>query len=74
MITGLMSRESLELTAFQGSESYGIAAGLVELIPIRMVVSGDELDKDVANAIRYAVDAGADIINMSFGKYVSTHP
>ena len=57
-----------------GSESYGIAAGLVELIPIRMVVSGDELDKDVANAIRYAVDAGADIINMSFGKYVSTHP
>jgi len=45
-----------------GSESYGIAAGLVELIPIRMVVSGDELDKDVANAIRYAVDAGADII------------
>ena len=35
---------------------------------IRTVPDGDEHDKDVANAIRYAVDNGASIINMSFGK------
>src|SRR3712207_4182900 len=34
----------------------------------RSVPDGDERDKDVANAIRYAVDNGAHIINMSFGK------
>jgi subtilisin family serine protease len=33
--------------------------------------TGDETDKDVANAIRYAVDNGASIINMSFGKGLS---
>jgi cell wall-associated protease len=32
---------------------------------------GDERDKDIANAIRYAVDNGANIINMSAGKYFS---
>jgi subtilisin family serine protease len=35
---------------------------------VRTVPNGDERDKDVANAIRYAVDNGAKIINMSFGK------
>ena len=35
---------------------------------LRAVPNGDERDKDVANAIRYAVDNGADIVNMSFGK------
>lgn len=35
---------------------------------------GDERDKDIGNAIRYAVDNGAHIINMSAGKYFSPHP
>lgn len=43
----------------------------VKIMPIRAVPNGDERDKDVANAIRYAVDNGATVINMSFGKYYS---
>lgn len=39
-----------------------------ELMIIRVVPEGDEYDKDVANAILYAVNNGASIINMSFGK------
>ena len=38
------------------------------IMVIRAVPDGDERDKDVANAIRYAADNGAKIINMSFGK------
>ena len=48
----------------------GIADG-VRIMSIRTVPNGDERDKDVANAIRYAVDNGANIINMSFGKAFS---
>ena len=40
----------------------------VRIMSIRAVPDGDEHDKDVANAILYAVDNGASIINMSFGK------
>ncbi len=40
----------------------------VEIMTIRAVPDGDERDKDVANAIIYAVDNGAEVINMSFGK------
>jgi subtilisin family serine protease len=43
----------------------------VRIMPIRTVPDGDERDKDVANAIRYAVDNGAKVINMSFGKAYS---
>ncbi len=50
----------------------GIARG-VRIMPVRTVPNGDERDKDVANAIRYAVDNGADVINMSFGKKYSPH-
>jgi cell wall-associated protease len=48
----------------------GIAAD-VRIMAIRCVPAGDERDKDVANGIRYAVDNGAKIINMSFGKKYS---
>ncbi|WP_316791599.1 S8 family peptidase [Pedobacter frigoris] len=40
----------------------------VSIMAIRVVPEGDERDKDVANGIIYAVDNGARIINMSFGK------
>ncbi|AXY74740.1 peptidase S8 [Paraflavitalea soli] len=40
----------------------------VRIMMIRAVPDGDEHDKDIALAIRYAVDNGAKIINMSFGK------
>lgn len=49
-------------------------ANNVEIMAIRAVPDGDEYDKDIALAIRYAVDNGASIINTSFGKYFSTHP
>ncbi len=47
---------------------------LVKVIPVAISVSGDEFDKDIALAIRYAVDNGAKIINMSIGKEFSMHP
>lgn len=43
-------------------------ANNVKIMSIRTVPDGDERDKDVANAIIYAVDNGAKVINMSFGK------
>ncbi|HYC40218.1 MAG TPA: S8 family peptidase [Chitinophagaceae bacterium] len=43
----------------------------VKIMVLRAVPDGDEHDKDVALAIRYAVDNGAQIINMSFGKSFS---
>ena len=45
----------------------GIADNVL-IMPVRVVPNGDERDKDVANGIIYAVDNGAHIINMSFGK------
>jgi subtilisin family serine protease len=43
----------------------------VRIMMVRAVPDGDEHDKDIALAIRYAVDNGARVINMSFGKYYS---
>ncbi len=48
----------------------GVATN-VKIMAVRVVPNGDERDKDVANGIRYAVDNGAKIINMSFGKAFS---
>lgn len=45
----------------------------VEILTVRAVPDGDEYDKDIALAIRYAVDNGAKIINGSFGKSFSPH-
>lgn len=50
----------------------GVAAN-VRIMSLRAVPNGDERDKDIANAIRYAVDNGAEIINMSFGKGYSPY-
>lgn len=70
--------------AFHGTHVAGIIAaarknGLgmdgvadnVKIMSVRCVPDGDERDKDIANAIRYAVDNGATILNMSFGKKFS---
>jgi subtilisin family serine protease len=67
--------------AFHGTFCAGIIAAMqnnslgiegiannVKIMCLRAVPNGDEYDKDVALAIRYAVDNGASIINMSFGK------
>ena len=40
-----------------------------QIMTLRAVPNGDEYDKDIALAIRYAVDNGAKVINGSFGKY-----
>jgi len=50
----------------------GIAPA-VKFLMVRTVPDGDERDKDVANAIRYATDAGAQVISMSFGKPFSPY-
>jgi subtilisin family serine protease len=58
------------IIAADRNNSIGIdgIADNVEIMVLRVVPNGDERDKDVALAIRYAVDNGANIINMSFGK------
>ena len=53
-----------------GKGMNGIADN-VRIMMIRAVPDGDEHDKDIANAIRYAVDNGAQVISMSFGKSFS---
>ena len=59
----------LETTILGGD---GVANN-VEIMAVRAVPDGDEYDKDIALAIRYAVDNGAKVINGSFGKNFSPH-
>ncbi len=54
-------------TRATGQQVQGIAPS-VSIMSLRAVPDGDERDPDIAAAIRYAVDNGAQIINMSFGK------
>jgi subtilisin family serine protease len=68
-------------TPFHGTHCSGIIAAVrnndkgmngiadnVRIMMLRAVPDGDEHDKDIANAIRYAVDNGAKVVSMSFGK------
>lgn len=61
------------IIAAKRANSLGIdgVANATLIMPIRAVPQGDERDKDVANAIYYAVNNGAKVINMSFGKSYS---
>lgn len=63
------------LIAADRDNSLGVEgiANNAEIMCLRAVPDGDEYDKDIALAIRYAVDNGAHIINMSFGKGYSPH-
>ena len=68
-------------TPMHGTHCSGIIAGVrnndkgvngiadnVRIMMIRAVPDGDEHDKDIATAIHYAVDNGAQVVSMSFGK------
>lgn len=58
------------IIAASRNNSIGVSgvADNVKIMTVRCVPDGDERDKDVANSIIYAVDNGASVINMSFGK------
>lgn len=73
-------------SSLHGTHVSGIIAGVMtngvactstesglKILAVRMIPRGDEYDKDVALGIRYAVDNGAKVINMSFGKELSPY-
>jgi cell wall-associated protease len=75
------NKDIMASTSFHGTHCSGIIGAIrgnskgvdgvasdVRIMTVRAVPDGDEHDKDVALAIRYAVDNGAQIISMSFGK------
>ncbi|AKD58473.1 hypothetical protein SD10_11705 [Spirosoma radiotolerans] len=64
-VAGIIAADRTNTLGVQG------IADRVQIMSLVATPDGDERDKDVANAIRYAVDNGAQIINMSFGKYFS---
>jgi cell wall-associated protease len=80
------NNDLLAETPFHGTHCSGIIGAInnnnkgmdgvasdVRIMTIRAVPDGDEHDKDVALAIRYAVDNGAKVVNMSFGKNFSPY-
>lgn len=61
-----------------GTKMAGIISNInlenkIEIMPLPISCYGDEHDKDIALAIRYAVDNGAKVINMSFSKEYSLY-
>ena len=59
-----------------GTKMAGIISGInqnneIEIMSLPISAYGDEHDKDIALAIRYSVDNGAKVINMSFSKEYS---
>ncbi|BDU39333.1 S8 family peptidase [Vibrio nigripulchritudo] len=66
-VAGIIAAERNNGVGIDGVADYA------QIMAVRMVPNGDERDKDIANAVRYAVDNGAKIINMSFGKSYSPH-
>jgi cell wall-associated protease len=78
---GYGNTDIMAATSFHGTHCSGIIGAIrgngkgvegvasdVRLMTLRAVPDGDEHDKDIALAIRYAVDNGAQIVSMSFGK------
>lgn len=66
-VTGIIAAERNNNIGMNG------VANNVQIMAIRSTPNGDEYDKDVALAIRYAADNGAKVINASFGKSYSPH-
>ncbi len=64
-VAGIIAANRQNNTGIKG------VADNVRIMALRAVPNGDERDKDIANAIIYAVDNGARVINMSFGKSYS---
>jgi len=64
-VAGIIAADRTNDLGVKGVSDHALIMG------VRAVPDGDERDKDVANAIRYAVDNGAKVLNMSFGKAYS---
>lgn len=74
--------DNLHVGSYHGTMVAGMVAACtavpgwcdrIKIMGIRAVPEGDEYDRDIVAAIRYAVDNGAKVINMSFGKYISPY-
>jgi cell wall-associated protease len=70
---GLSPEHATEVTSLITNIFNSTGNPNIQIMPIVVSVNGDEHDKDIALGIRYAVDNGAHIINMSFGKEQSLH-
>ena len=66
-VSGIIAANRNNLIGVKG------AADNVKIMAVRNTPNGDEYDKDVALGVYYAVDNGARVINMSFGKGFSPH-